>query len=108
MGIGGPLEEVARLATEATARPIDQRHPEADIAQLEEELRAALNMSQIGPMGMGGDTTAVSYTHLDLPSSVLHNQVPAFPSYQGGNFQLEHPPVSQVPKMFLYPFSDPK
>ena len=35
VGIGGPLEEVARLATEATARPIDQRHPEADIAQLE-------------------------------------------------------------------------
>ena len=60
VGIGGPLEEVARLATEATARPIDQRHPEADIAQLEEELRAALNMSQIGPMGMGGDTTALA------------------------------------------------
>ena len=60
VGIGGPLEEVARLATEATARPIDQRHSEADIAQLEEELRAALNMSQIGPMGMGGDTTALA------------------------------------------------
>lgn len=60
VGIGGPLEEVARLATEATARPIDQRHPEADIARLEEELCDALNMSQIGPMGMGGDTTVLA------------------------------------------------
>ena len=60
VGIGGPLEEVARLATEATARPIDQRHPEADIARLEEQLCDALNMSQIGPMGMGGDTTVLA------------------------------------------------
>lgn len=60
VGIGGPLEEVARLATVATARPIDQRHPEPDIAALEEELCEALNMSQIGPMGMGGDTTALA------------------------------------------------
>ena len=60
VGIGGPLEEVARLATEASARPINKRHPEPDIAALEEELRDALNMSQIGPMGMGGDTTALA------------------------------------------------
>lgn len=60
VGIGGPLEEVARLATEASARPIDRRHPEPEIAQLETELRDALNMSRIGPMGMGGDTTALA------------------------------------------------
>lgn len=59
VGIGGPLEEVARLATEATVRPVNQRHPEPDIAALEKELCDALNMSQIGPMGMGGDTTAL-------------------------------------------------
>ena len=60
VGIGGTLEEVARLATEASARPISKRHPEPDIAALEEELREALNLSQIGPMGMGGDTTALA------------------------------------------------
>lgn len=60
VGIGGPLEEVARLATEASVRPVNQRHPEPGIAALEEELRDALNMSQIGPMGMGGDTTALA------------------------------------------------
>lgn len=60
VGLGGTLEEVARLATVATARPIDQRHPEPEIAALEQELCDALNMSQIGPMGMGGDTTALA------------------------------------------------
>lgn len=60
VGLGGPLEEVARLATVASARPIDQRHPEPEIAALEQELCDALNMSQIGPMGMGGDTTALA------------------------------------------------
>lgn len=60
VGIGGPLEEVARLATEASARPINEPHPEPEIAALEKELYDALNMSRIGPMGMGGDTTALA------------------------------------------------
>lgn len=60
VGLGGPLEEVARLATLASARPIDRRHPEPELAALEQELCDALNMSQIGPMGMGGDTTVLA------------------------------------------------
>jgi len=60
VGLGGTLEEVARLATVASARPINRRHPEPEIAALEQELCDALNMSQIGPMGMGGDTTALA------------------------------------------------
>ena len=60
VGIGGPLEEVARLATEATARPVNVRNADPMVAELEKELLDALNMSQIGPMGMGGDTTALA------------------------------------------------
>lgn len=60
VGLGGPLEEVARLATEASARPVNEPHPEPEIAALEKELYDALNMSRIGPMGMGGDTTALA------------------------------------------------
>lgn len=60
VGLGGPLEEVARLATAASARPIDRRHPEPELAALEEELCQTLNRSQIGPMGMGGDTTVLA------------------------------------------------
>ena len=60
VGIGGPIEETARLAAKASSRPIRQRHHEADILALEEELYQALNLSQIGPMGMGGDTSVLA------------------------------------------------
>lgn len=60
VGIGGPMEEVTRLATLATGRPINQRHPDPDIAALEQELCDALNLSGIGPMGTGGSTTALA------------------------------------------------
>lgn len=60
VGLGGPLEEVARLATAATVRPVDRRHPEKEIASLERELCDALNMSHVGSMGMGGDTSVMA------------------------------------------------
>lgn len=60
VGLGGPIEEVARLATEGSFRPIDKRSDEPIIAELEKELKDALNMSRIGPMGMGGDTTVLA------------------------------------------------
>lgn len=60
VGLGGTLEEVARLATAATARPIDQRHREPELAALEEELFEALNLSQVGVMGMGGNNTVLA------------------------------------------------
>lgn len=59
VGIGGTLEEVARLATFASGRPIDRPHPRQDLATLEQELKDALNMSQIGAMGVGGDSTVI-------------------------------------------------
>lgn len=60
VGIGGPVEETARLAAKASSRPISIRHPEPDIARLEEELCESLNLSGIGPMGLGGDTSVLA------------------------------------------------
>lgn len=60
VGIGGPMEETARLAALASCRPISQRHPEADIAALEEQLCQAINLSGIGPMGLGGSTSVLA------------------------------------------------
>lgn len=60
VGIGGPLEEVARLATEATARPVNRRNSDPMVAEMEKELLQVLNMSQIGPMGLGGNTTVLA------------------------------------------------
>ena len=60
VGIGGPMEEVARLATVASARPISKRNEEERFAKLEQELCAALNLSGIGPMGTGGSTSVLA------------------------------------------------
>ncbi len=60
VGIGGPMEEVAMLATKASVRAVGSRNPEPMVAELEEDFCEALNMSGIGPMGMGGDTSVLA------------------------------------------------
>ncbi len=44
----------------ALFRPIGDRHPDEDIASKEEELLSAINDLGIGPMGLGGKTTALA------------------------------------------------
>ncbi|MEM3494061.1 MAG: fumarate hydratase, partial [Thermoplasmata archaeon] len=56
VGVGGSADIAMKLAKEALLRPITQRHEEPEIAKLEEELKEALNMLGIGPMGLGGRT----------------------------------------------------
>lgn len=60
IGLGGMFETVNQLAKEAYSRPLDQRHPEKQIADLEVELLALINELGIGPMGLGGNTTCLS------------------------------------------------
>lgn len=60
VGIGGTLDETARLAAAASSRRIDRRNPAPELAQLEEELRTAINMSGIGTLGMGGDISVLA------------------------------------------------
>jgi fumarate hydratase subunit alpha/L(+)-tartrate dehydratase alpha subunit len=59
-----------KLAKEAIWRPLGEPHPDPDLAKLEGELLEAVNMTGLGPMGLGGDTTALglmieaAYTHI--------------------------------------------
>lgn len=57
MGIGGSADISIKMGKESLLRPINQRHPEPEIAQLEEELYTTLNEVGIGPMGLGGKTS---------------------------------------------------
>lgn len=57
VGIGGSADIAMKLGKESLLRPLTQRHPEADIAVLEDELYTSLNEVGIGPMGLGGKTT---------------------------------------------------
>lgn len=64
VGIGGTFDYAAKMAKEATLRPIGSRHPEAMVAAMEQRLAAAVNQTGFGPMGTGGDATAYA-VHVD-------------------------------------------
>ena len=60
IGIGGNLEKSALLAKEALLRPIDDESSDLDANKLEKELLKEINELNVGPMGLGGKTTALA------------------------------------------------
>jgi len=71
IGVGGTGNIATNLAKQAAClRLIGTRHPEPAIAELEEQLRGAINSLGLGPMGIGGKTSVFAvnveyaYTHL--------------------------------------------
>jgi len=77
VGLGGSADGALYQAKKAILRPIGSHHGEKLMADLEDELLKALNMSGIGPMGLGGNSTALgvnveySYCHTaSLPVGV--------------------------------------
>lgn len=60
IGIGGNLEKCALLAKEALLRDINDESSDSDASKLEKELLAEINNTNIGPMGLGGKTTALA------------------------------------------------
>jgi fumarate hydratase subunit alpha len=67
VGVGGGADISMILAKQALLKPLDQPNPDPEIAKLEKELCEAMNMTGIGPMGLGGKTTAlgvhIEYAH---------------------------------------------
>ncbi|SDB39551.1 fumarate hydratase subunit alpha [Desulfonatronum thiosulfatophilum] len=59
IGIGGSFELAPKLAKQALLRPLDQAHPDPEIAKMEQELLSEINDLGIGPMGLGGDATCL-------------------------------------------------
>ncbi len=60
VGVGGTFEMAALLAKKAVLRPIDIRHPRADLRDLEGELLEQVNGLGIGAQGLGGIVTALA------------------------------------------------
>ena len=58
VGIGGDLEKCALLAKEALLRDINDSSNDIDAKKLEDDLLEKINSTNIGPMGLGGKTTA--------------------------------------------------
>ena len=59
VGIGGSADIAMSLAKRALLRPLDVMNPNSELAELEEELLDAVNLTGIGPMGLGGRTTCL-------------------------------------------------
>lgn len=59
IGVGGTMEVAALLAKKALFLPLNAKNPDPRLAELEEEIKEAINDLGIGPMGLGGNTTAL-------------------------------------------------
>ena len=70
LGIGGSLEQAALLAKKALLRPLDDRHPDPDLACKETALLKRINALGIGPMGLGGGTTCLGVKILAAPCHI--------------------------------------
>ncbi|MEA1997107.1 MAG: fumarate hydratase [Gemmatimonadota bacterium] len=59
VGIGGTFELSTYLAKKSLLRTLGSKHPEPFYSKLEEELFELVNNTGVGPMGLGGRTTAL-------------------------------------------------
>ena len=60
VGLGGTFELAALLAKRSLLRPLGEPSPIPDVADLEAEMLEAVNATGVGPMGLGGRTTALA------------------------------------------------
>jgi fumarate hydratase subunit alpha len=60
VGIGGTMEQATLVAKKSLLREVGQPHPDPEIAELEAEILERVNKLGIGPMGFGGQTTALA------------------------------------------------
>lgn len=78
IGLGGTFDRCVRLSKEAAIlRPIGDRNPDEELARLEEIIMDDISKLKLGPMGMGGLTSAfdvhieMAYCHMaTLPVAV--------------------------------------
>lgn len=70
IGIGGDFEQVTYLAKKALCRPVSQANSDAYYAQLEQDIRQAVNELGIGPQGFGGYNTALAVMIETAPTHI--------------------------------------
>ncbi len=70
VGVGGNFETCALLAKKSLFRSLTDSHPQAQWANLEAELLQEINKTNIGPQGLGGNTTALSVKVEYLPCHI--------------------------------------
>lgn len=70
IGIGGTSDYACQLSKEAFLRPLNKRNSLPHVARLENALLKKLNAMNIGPMGLGGDTSVLGVNILTYPTHI--------------------------------------
>ena len=70
VGLGGTFDQCCMLAKKALLREIEEKHPDPFYSQLEADILNEINKLGIGPMGLGGRTTAVAVHIETLPCHI--------------------------------------
>jgi fumarate hydratase subunit alpha len=60
VGIGGTADKAMAIAKHALLRVVGQPHPDPEVDDLEQELLHKVNALGLGPMALGGVTTALA------------------------------------------------
>ena len=75
VGVGGGADVALSLAKRALLKPLSEVNVDSEIADLEREIFKTVNMTGIGPMGLGGKTTVLG-VHIDF----AHRHPASFPA----------------------------
>jgi len=67
VGLGGTFEKAAMMAKQALLRPLGEPAAHPEDRRLEEELLAKINATGVGPMGLGGVSTALAVHVISHP-----------------------------------------
>ncbi|MDQ7779146.1 MAG: fumarate hydratase [Planctomycetota bacterium] len=70
VGIGGTMEVAALLAKRALLRKVGLNNLAPHLASLEREMLAAVNMTGVGPEGLGGNLTAIAVNVEAAPTHI--------------------------------------
>jgi len=65
LGIGGTIERAMLLAKKSLLRQVAKPSSDSEVAELEQEVLARVNELGIGPLGVGGRTTALA-VHVEI------------------------------------------
>jgi fumarate hydratase subunit alpha len=60
VGIGGTFDYAAKMAKQAMLEKVGRENPDPFLRKMEERLLTAINKMGIGPMGTGGEVTALA------------------------------------------------
>ncbi|MDP8231237.1 MAG: fumarate hydratase, partial [Candidatus Zophobacter franzmannii] len=70
LGVGGNFETCALLAKKALMRPLNSSNANPNWADVEDKLLELINETDVGPQGLGGDSTALKVLIETMPCHI--------------------------------------